>query len=608
MSATATAVVLAAGGARRFGDELKQLMPVGGEPLVRRLCRRALAAGLEPVMVVVGCRAGEVAAAVAGLAVQVVENDAWEEGQSTSVRAGLDAAPESAAGALFVPADQPLLDEETLRRLAGRAEPDGGTIVVPAFAGQRGAPVLFGRRYFDELRTISGDEGGRQILARHAASVVEVELESELPLLDLDAPEDLSRLAEAAGILALRNPVRAYAWGSRTFLPRLLGETAPSVEPQAELWLGAHPSAPSLVLRAGKEPEPLDAFVRRDPVGVLGARTDTEPDERLPFLLKVLAAAEPLSLQVHPDADQARTGFAREDARGLDLDDPARNYRDPWPKPEILCALEPFWALHGFRPPGEIAEGLGLVAPVTLAAEIDALARATSESGALEGLLCALLDLDSGRRCNLDRELTERLARGDDGASTGEARARVADALHWLRVLRRLHPGDPTVLAPLVLNLVRLEPGQALYTEAGVLHSYLEGAGVELQASSDNVLRGGLTVKHVDRGELLRVVRFRTTTVQILEPPPAPGGEAVYDTPARELRLSVLHLEEDEPYRRPRGAAVEILLCVEGSCSVELDGLAARCLTSGGSLLVTATAAPYELRGTGRVFRATVPH
>lgn len=193
--ADVAAVVLAAGGSARFGSDLKQLARFDGETLVHRAARTALEAGLAPVLVVVGCRGEAVAAAVADLPVTVVQSAEWAEGQSRSVTAGLAALPAETEAAIFVPCDQPRLDAATLERIAATFRDTRAPAVVPVFEGRRGSPVLFARALFGELTRITGDEGGRQVLSRHAGKIAQVELEREEPLLDVDTPEDLAALA-----------------------------------------------------------------------------------------------------------------------------------------------------------------------------------------------------------------------------------------------------------------------------------------------------------------------------------------------------------------------------------------------------------------------------
>ena len=378
----------------------------------------------------------------------------------------------------------------------------------------------------------------------------------------------------------LDNTIRPYAWGSTTAIPRLLG-TEPTGEPQAEMWMGAHPGAPSRTDR-GTLVEVIDA----DPERELGPDSVAKFGPRLPFLLKLLAAGAPLSLQVHPDLDQAKEGYADEERRGVPVTAPHRNYKDANHKPELICALTEFDGLCGFRDPlraAELLDGLGVD---SLKPYVDLL-HAHPEEAALREVLTAILTADPEA---MARTVTETAAACD---RLGGAYAPYADIAHH-------HPGDPGVIAAMLLNHVRLQPGEALFLGAGVPHAYLDGLGVEIMANSDNVLRCGLTPKHVDVPELLRIVRFEAGDPGVLRPEAGPDGEEVYETPIDEFRLS--------RYALPAGGAThdltlttpQILLCTAGSVRTgEHD------LTPGASVFVP-SGEEVEVSGAGTLFRATV--
>jgi mannose-6-phosphate isomerase len=407
---------------------------------------------------------------------------------------------------------------------------------------------------------------------------------------DSSRPVALSYHGDVRGIVLLENPIRDYAWGSRTAIAGLLGEASPSPGPQAELWMGAHPAAPSHVVLAGRRLS-LPELVAGAPEAILGPGVVAHFGPHLPFLAKLLAAAEPLSIQAHPDARQAREGFAREDALGIPLDSDERCYRDASHKPELLCALGPFEALRGFRPPAEIAhlaERLG--APGLRAFVTRALAGASPLRGLFTGLSC----LDAGRRAALLAEAAEAAASSED------------PALAWIARLAELHPGDAGALAPLFLHHLRLGPGEAIFLPPGELHTYLGGFAVEVMASSDNVLRGGLTAKHVDVDELLRILRFEPGSTQVLRPEPDGAGAAVYPTPAAEFELSELRIGRDRPFQAHGERRVEILLCVRGAVQVASVAGAVG-LGPGRSCLVPAAAGAYSVEGEGALYRVGVP-
>jgi mannose-6-phosphate isomerase len=395
-------------------------------------------------------------------------------------------------------------------------------------------------------------------------------------------------------VFVLDNPVQNYAWGSRTAIADLLGRPAPSALPEAELWIGAHPKAPSRVV-APAGLGTLDRVIQDDPVRILGNEVCDHFGNELPFLLKVLAAAEPLSIQAHPDHEQARRGWARENAEGVPVDAPRRNYRDPNHKPELVSALTPFTALEGFRPLDEIARNLEPVARPEIAPELGRLSRDQSPL-ALRALFARLMTLDPEEQgLVLER-------------ATGEAaRRRKADrAWEWVGRLMTRYPADVSVLCPLYLNVVTLDPGDALFLPARELHAYLEGTAIEIMANSDNVLRGGLTPKHVDLPELLATLVFEGRVPQVLKPVESGPGERVYRTPAREFELGFLLVAADRPFTPSPGRGVEILLGLAGETKI-LAGGETTPLGTGRSVLVPASLPSYAIEGEGRVCRARVP-
>ncbi|MFE6547222.1 mannose-6-phosphate isomerase, class I [Streptomyces sp. NPDC057746] len=378
----------------------------------------------------------------------------------------------------------------------------------------------------------------------------------------------------------LENTVRPYAWGSTTAIPRLLGEE-PTGEPQAEMWMGAHPGAPSRTPRG-----PLNEVIDKAPEEELGSRTVARFGPRLPFLLKILAAGAPLSLQVHPDLEQAKEGYADEERRGIPVDAPHRNYKDANHKPELICALTEFDGLCGFRTPDEAAELLAGLGVDSLKPYVDLL-HAHPEEDALREVLTAVLSADPEAMAHTVGEAATACAR------LGGAYAPYADIAHH-------YPGDPGVIAAMLLNHVQLQPGEALYLGAGVPHAYLNGLGVEIMANSDNVLRCGLTPKHVDVPELLRIVRFEASDPGVLRPEASDDGEEVYETPIDEFRLSRYVLAEGAAPRELTRATPQILLCTAGTVR------AGELLLAAGQSVFVPAGETAEVSGAGTVFRATV--
>lgn len=402
----------------------------------------------------------------------------------------------------------------------------------------------------------------------------------------------------------LQNPVRPYAWGSRTAIAELLGQPTPSPHPQAELWIGAHPTDPSSLVSAAGAESLLDAL-RADPIGQLGAEQARRWGPRLPFLLKVLAADEPLSLQAHPSAEQAATGFACEQAAGIPLDAPERNYKDPDPKPELLCALTEFHALAGFRPAARTVELLSALGIDKLAPYVELLAAEPGPDG-LRALFTTWITLPPSALAKIRPELL------DGCIEHIRARGEFARECRTLLQLAEQYPTDAGVLASLLLNHVVLEPGEAIFLPAGNLHSYLHGTGVEILANSDNVLRGGLTPKHVDVPELLKVLDFGDAGMPVLAGERLCEHETVYRTPVEEFQLSRL----DWPAGRSTetklaGGRPQILLCTDGAVDLASADGEVLCLRRGTAAWLPAAEPAVKARpadgvsGPCRVFRAT---
>ncbi|MDQ0924360.1 mannose-6-phosphate isomerase [Pseudarthrobacter sp. W1I19] len=391
------------------------------------------------------------------------------------------------------------------------------------------------------------------------------------------------------------NVLRDYAWGSTTAIAALLGRPE-SGRPEAELWIGAHPDSPS-VARVPEDGSAaaLDALISRDPEHFLGAESVARFGPRLPFLAKVLAAAQPLSLQVHPSLDQARAGFARENAQGLAPDAPNRNYRDDNHKPEMIFALTPFEALCGFRPVAQTREILQHVAAAFDAVE--------GEAPALVGAL--LEDLRAGDEGASLRAAFERLITG--GQSVADDTAQVVAALlagaplapyetelATVISLNEKYPGDPGVLISLLLNRISLQPGQAVYLPAGNVHAYLHGLGVEVMASSDNVLRGGLTPKFVDVPELLRTIDFQPVAVPMLQAERTVMDQELFRPPFEEFQLQRIELAPDAgPVPLAQSGAAVVIVVVG---DIYLDSPKGDLqLSRGGSAFLPAAEAPVNV-------------
>ncbi|WP_112284329.1 mannose-6-phosphate isomerase, class I [Prauserella muralis] len=355
----------------------------------------------------------------------------------------------------------------------------------------------------------------------------------------------------------LRNAVRPYAWGSRTTIAELLGRPVPSPHPEAELWMGAHPGDPSHVVGPDGVERSLLDVVEADPVGQLGTRCAGRWGGRLPFLLKILAAEEPLSMQAHPSAEQAAEGYAREERAGIPRDAANRNYPDPTAKPELVCALTEFHALAGFRDPQRTVKLLRAIDTPGLTKYTELLAAQPDPDG-LRALFTTWITLPQPALDELLPEVLDAcvLHVKDHGEFDTECRT--------VLELGESHPRDAGVLAALLLNRLTLSAGEAIFLPAGNLHLYLHGTAVEILANSDNILRCGLTPKHVDVPELLRVVDFACGDMPVLSGEPE-GRTSVYRTDAPEFELSRIEWADgDRDEVTLAGTGPEILLCTAG--------------------------------------------
>src|SRR5579859_642436 len=377
--------------------------------------------------------------------------------------------------------------------------------------------------------------------------------------------------------------IRPYPWGSRHGIAELQGRPVPAPGPEAELWMGAHTSAPS-----GAAGTTLDAVIAADPDRELGPECVAEFGPRLPFLLKVLSAEHALSIQVHPTRAQARAGFRAGNV----------NYVDDWPKPELLCALTPFEVLAGLRPPSDAAALLRALSVPQLAPLAAELAAATAPE-ALSRALATILEWPEASRAELVTAVTAACA---SLASPAAAASPYAAACAAAVRSARDHPGDLGVVAMLLMRHVVLAPGQAVFMPAGGLHAYLHGTGIETLANSDNVVRAGLTGKHVDVPELLTLLD-PAVTVPVLTPAPLGDGITWFDTPAPEFRLYVADLAE--PMIPLPAAGTRIALCTDGAATLRTGSGETVKLPRGDSCFIPAADGPLQAAGPARLFLAS---
>jgi mannose-6-phosphate isomerase len=403
----------------------------------------------------------------------------------------------------------------------------------------------------------------------------------------------------------LRGALRTYAWGSRTAIAEFTGRPVPSAHAEAELWFGANPGDPAWLETEHGETSLLQAMVA-DPEGQLGAASRARFGDVLPFLVKVLAADEPLSLQAHPSTEQAIEGYRREERLGIPLASPVRNYRDTSHKPELLVAVQPFEALAGFRQAPRTIELLRALA----VSDLDPFIELLNDQSDADGLRALFTTWITAPQPDIDVLVSAVLDGAIQYLSSG-ATEFAAEAKTVLELGER-YPGDAGVLAALLLNRITLAPGEAIFLPAGNLHTYLRGFAVEVMASSDNVLRGGLTPKHVDVPELLRVLDFAPTPeAQLRTPVRQEGIGLIYETPADEFAVALLSIDGEhlghEVDASSSHEGPQILLCTEGSTIVHGKS-GSLTLERGMAAWVSADDGPVRLlaREPVKLFRATV--
>ncbi|EPS2708867.1 mannose-6-phosphate isomerase [Cronobacter turicensis] len=383
----------------------------------------------------------------------------------------------------------------------------------------------------------------------------------------------------------LINSVQNYAWGSKTALTELYGVANPEGLPMAELWMGAHPKSSSKIKDAQGQTRALREVIDADKTALLGAPV-AERFGELPFLFKVLCADQPLSIQVHPNKQASEAGFARENAAGIPLDAAERNYKDPNHKPELVFALTPFLAMNAFR---EFSEIVSLLQPVAGAHTAIAHFLAEPNADRLRDLFAGLLNMQGEEKSRALAVLKATVA-----SQQGEP---------WdtIRFIAQFYPDDSGLFSPLLLNVVKLNPGEAMFLFAETPHAYLQGVALEVMANSDNVLRAGLTPKYIDIPELVANVQFiAKPAAQLLTQPEKDGAALEFPIPVEDFAFS-LHDLQSQPQRLAQESAA-ILFCVEGE-AVLSKGDERLTLKPGESAFVAANESPVSVSGVGRLAR-----
>jgi mannose-6-phosphate isomerase len=412
------------------------------------------------------------------------------------------------------------------------------------------------------------------------------------------------------GVFPLEGAVQHYEWGGHDFIPGLLRIENKEAKPFAELWIGAHPMAPATAWVGGAALK-LDRLLEEAPEAVLGPAAARRFAGRLPYLLKILDAHQMLSIQAHPNKRQAAEGFARENAAGIPLDAPQRNYRDHNHKPELQVALTDFWMLHGFRGLEQIAETLGAVPELTpvMPEFAECLEKAGEHPEArrrlLRELYAAVITMPQRRVDAILEPLIARLAREEPWDRDAPDFWALRAAEHF--PLPAGHR-DRGIFSIYLLNLLGLAPGQGTFQPAGVLHAYLEGANVEVMANSDNVLRGGLTPKHVDVDELLRTLTFDSGAPAVLEGQPLSPTDTVYRAPVEEFELSRIKVGPGKAHSGRAAHGPHTLIVLEGCATLTSEGRTV-VLDRGTSVLVCCGIdyAIQAARGPALLFKAAIP-
>ncbi|WP_199557478.1 mannose-6-phosphate isomerase [Enterobacter roggenkampii] len=383
----------------------------------------------------------------------------------------------------------------------------------------------------------------------------------------------------------LINSVQNYAWGSKTALTDLYGIANPNNLPMAELWMGAHPKSSSKIEDASGQARSLRDVIDADKAALLGDKVAQRFGE-LPFLFKVLCADQPLSIQVHPNKQASEIGFAKENAAGIPLDAAERNYKDPNHKPELVFALTPFLAMNAFR---EFSEIISLLQPVAGANNAIAHFLENPNAEALSQLFASLLNMQGEEKSHALAVLKAAL-----DSQQGEP---------WetIRLIAQFYPDDSGLFSPLLLNVVKLNPGEAMFLFAETPHAYLQGVALEVMANSDNVLRAGLTPKYIDIPELVANVKFvAKPAAELLTQPMKNGAELDFPIPVEDFAFSLHDLSQTETTIAQESAA--ILFCVEGEATLH-KGEQHLVLKPGESAFVAANESPVSVSGTGRLAR-----
>ncbi len=392
-------------------------------------------------------------------------------------------------------------------------------------------------------------------------------------------------------LFKLNNVIQNYSWGSKTSLNTLFGIENPENQPQAELWMGTHPNGCSKNAETG---ELLSDLISKDPVNFLGNRTALDFGE-LPFLFKVLCAAEPLSIQVHPSKQAAEQGFMKENEMGVDIKAPNRNYKDPNHKPELVYALTPYKAMNGFRPIAQIIKLFEEIGLPSLTEQVASFKTHPNSEG-LQVFFKEIMSLNEEQKEMTLKELKLYMSFDKRNEAT-----LLKEAVAYSRYFAQFYPNDIGLLSPLLFNLIELKPGEAMFLYAETPHAYIQGTGLEIMANSDNVLRAGLTPKYIDVPELINNTKFESIKPENIKI--QPNKDQSYPIPVPDFKFSIINVNDDEQIYSLQSA--EILFCIEGNIVVSSNGKQIK-LQKGESMFVGYCLSQYQCDGKGILARAYV--
>jgi len=422
------------------------------------------------------------------------------------------------------------------------------------------------------------------------------------PLLRFD--EKQSDAAVEHSPFKVRGIVQNYEWGNTAFIPELLNVSNVDGKPQAELWIGAHPKAPAVANIDGIETN-LSDLIYNAAIEMLGEKTARRFSNELPYLSKVLCAAIPLSLQAHPNKEQAISGFERENNLGIDIGDPKRNYKDENHKPEIIIALTDFYALNGFRPLNEIADILKRVPGFnSIMPDFDKKINTVDSKKLIKELYTKIMSMPQEDVDAILKPLIKSLKSSQKAFTKNQHE-------YWVLKADELYTEneniDRGIFSIYLLNLIHLKPNEAMYLDAGILHAYLEGNGMECMANSDNVLRAGLTPKHQDVKELIKILTFDSGKPDILTGEEISDTELMYHTPAEEFMVSFINVSNGNPHVNTAFHSADALIVLDGEVDIE-SGSEVLHLKKGEIVIIPAAAGAYIIKGSGRLCKASVPN